>query len=84
MVAAALPLAVAGNVARVASVIVVAQLFGQETGAKWHDYAGFVTFLVAIGLIFTLAKLLEERDSISSAMAAARLDNQAGNDRENN
>ncbi len=83
MVLAALPLAVAGNVARVSSVIIAAQLFGQEAGAKWHDYAGFVTFLVAIGLIFTLAKLLEEKDSMPSGTACPQQGGQAGENTNN-
>jgi exosortase len=60
MILMALPLAVVGNVARVAGVIVVAQAFGEEAGTRFHDGAGFVTFLVALGCIFLLAKLLRE------------------------
>ena len=61
MMLAALPVAIAGNVARVTSVILAAHFFGQEAGATLHDYAGFVTYLVAIGLILALAKWLEQK-----------------------
>jgi exosortase len=60
MIGMAVPLAVVGNVARVAGVIIVAQAFGQDAGTRFHDWAGFVTFLVALGCILALAKLLRE------------------------
>jgi exosortase len=60
MISMALPLAVVGNVARVAGVIIVAQAFGQDAGTRFHDGAGFVTFLVALGCIFLLARFLRE------------------------
>ncbi len=56
----AVPLAVVGNVARITGVIVVAQAFGQDAGTRFHDGAGFITFLVALGCLLLLAKLLRE------------------------
>jgi exosortase len=60
MIAMAVPLAVVGNVARVSGVIIVAQAFGQDAGTRFHDGAGFVTFLVALGCILALSRLLRE------------------------
>ena len=60
MIAMAFPLAVVGNVARITGVIIVAQAFGQDAGTRFHDYAGFITFLVALGCILVLARFLRE------------------------
>jgi len=64
MVAIALPLAVAGNVARITSVIIAAEAFGQEIGAKVHDGAGFITFLLAIGCVAALGGWLREKPAV--------------------
>jgi exosortase len=61
MVAIALPLALAGNVARITSVIIAAEAFGQDVGAKVHDGAGFITFLLAIGCVIALGAWLREK-----------------------
>ncbi len=60
MILMALPLAVVGNVARVTGVIIVAQAFGQDAGTRFHDGAGFITFLVALVCILVLGKFLRE------------------------
>lgn len=61
MMALAVPLALLGNVARVTGVIIVAQVFGQEAGTRFHDGAGFVTFAVALICIFAIAHFIRER-----------------------
>lgn len=60
MIAVALPLAVVGNVARVTAVVITAQVAGHRAGERLHDYAGFVTFAVAIGCVIWLSRLLRE------------------------
>lgn len=64
MMAIAFPLAVIGNVARLTGIIVTAEAFGQKAGMKFHDYAGFVTFLVAIICIMLLGFLLKENEEM--------------------
>jgi len=67
----ALPLALAGNVVRIYSIIVAGALFGQEAGRRVHDYSGFVTFAVALGLALLLVELLRRRLPESGTVAGA-------------
>ncbi len=60
MILLAVPLAVAGNVARITTVIVLAEAFGQHVGAAAETNLGYVTFGVAIGLMFLAGWLLRE------------------------
>jgi exosortase len=62
MMALAIPLALLGNVARVTGVIIVAQVYGEDAGTRFHDGAGFVTFAVALVCIFAIAHFIRERD----------------------
>jgi len=61
MMAAALPLAVVGNVARLMGVIIVAETFGQRAGAYVETKFGFVTFAVVIVCVLVLGRWLEAR-----------------------
>lgn len=55
-----LPIAVAGNVIRVASIAVVATFFGQESAmAFYHDYSGYVMFGAAVLLMMGLGTLIK-------------------------
>jgi exosortase len=56
-----MPLAVVGNLARVISIALVAQVYGQDAATKiYHDYSGYIVFavamsaMVAIGIILNL------------------------------
>jgi exosortase len=60
MVALAFPLAVVGNVARITGVIITGETFGQEAGMKFHDGAGFLTFVVAIAGVLAAGHWLRE------------------------
>ena len=54
-----LPIAVAGNIARVLSIAVVATLFGQEKAMRfYHDYSGYVLFGAAVILMMSWGGLL--------------------------
>ena len=63
MIALAAPLAVAGNVARITTVIILAEAFGHKTGAAAETNLGYVTFAVAIGLMFAAGWLLREKET---------------------
>ena len=57
--AASIPLAIIGNVARITTVALVAEAFGERLALGiYHDYSGFVVFGVAIGLMIGLGGLL--------------------------
>ena len=60
MILLAFPLSVLGNVMRLCFTIVVAELFGQNAGKAVETDAGFVTFAVAIGCVFLVARWLEK------------------------
>lgn len=56
----AIPLAIVGNVIRVITVALVAGTLGQEWAMGfYHDYSGYVVFIVAILLTMGVASLLE-------------------------
>jgi exosortase len=57
---AALPLAVAGNAARVTTVIILGDVFGRNVAMGLEQYLGLVTFTVALGLLLTLGHWLRE------------------------
>ena len=61
MIAAALPLALAGNVARLTAVILTAEVFGQEAGAWVEQKLGLVTFVATVGCVFLLGRWLREK-----------------------
>jgi exosortase len=55
----ALPLAVLGNLARVISIALVAQVYGQDLAAKvYHDWSGFILFPVALTAMVAFGLLL--------------------------
>jgi hypothetical protein len=60
LIGAVLPLAVAGNIARIMAVIVVAEIWGQDAGAKVETNLGFLTFAVAfVGMLLIEGRLRE-------------------------
>jgi len=61
-VAAAMPLAVVGNVVRLCLTIMVAEMFGQAAGKSVETNFGFITFAVAIGCIVLLGRWLEKSE----------------------
>ncbi len=61
MMASAVPLAVAGNVARLTTVILVSELFGQDAGTWLEQKLGLVTFLGSIGGVWLLARWLTKK-----------------------
>ena len=53
------PVAIVANVCRIILVVVVAAFFGQQTAmGLWHDYSGYPIFLISIGLMLALDRLL--------------------------
>lgn len=54
-----MPLAVLGNLARVTSIALVAQVYGQELATKtYHDYSGYIVFGVALSAMVVIGLLL--------------------------
>jgi exosortase/archaeosortase family protein len=60
---AAFPLAVAGNVGRVTTVIVLGDVFGRDIAMQLEQYLGLVTFAVALGCLMLLGHWLQGRRS---------------------
>ena len=55
----AMPLAVLGNMARVTSIALVAQAYGQELATKtYHEYSGYIVFGVALSTMVIIGFLL--------------------------
>ena len=58
-----LPIAILGNVLRVASLLVVANIWGAETGFKfYHDYSSIVFFLSALLLLLLFSRWVRCRE----------------------
>ena len=54
-----IPLAVIGNLARITTVALVAQGFGQDWAMKiYHDYSGYIVFSLAILCMIGLGAML--------------------------
>ena len=60
MMLVALPLAVLGNIVRLSFTIAVAETFGQHAGKAVETDAGYLTFAVAVGCAFLVARWLEK------------------------
>lgn len=57
---AAIPIAIAGNIGRIVTIAIVAQIFGQDAAIKiYHDWSGFLIFAVAILLMALLGSVLQ-------------------------
>ena len=55
----AMPLAVLGNLVRVLSIALVAQVYGQQVATKaYHDYSGYIVFAVALSTMVIIGLLL--------------------------
>ena len=55
----AMPLAVLGNLVRVLSIALVAQVYGQQVATKaYHDYSGYIVFGVALSTMVIIGLLL--------------------------
>jgi len=58
--ACAVPLAIVGNIARIISIALVALWFGQERAVGfYHDYSGYVVFVVAVLLMVQAGAWIE-------------------------
>ncbi|MCP5516067.1 MAG: exosortase/archaeosortase family protein [Verrucomicrobiales bacterium] len=60
VVGLALPLALLGNVMRLTVIVVMAQAFGQEAGNFVHDWFGFVTFALSLGVLMLVGHWLRD------------------------
>ncbi len=58
---AAFPMAVAGNTARVTTLLILGDVFGKDQAMKLEQYLGLVTFAVALGCLFILGRWLQSK-----------------------
>lgn len=60
LILAAFPIALSGNILRVASLMYVARWFGAESAfVYYHDYSGIIFFVIAMALLYPLARLFQ-------------------------
>ncbi len=63
MALATVPIAIVGNIFRVASLLVVANIWGAQAGFSfYHDYSGIVFFLTAFGALLALSRVVQCRE----------------------
>ena len=63
LVLSAIPVAILGNIFRVASLLWVADTWGAGAGTTYyHDYSGFVFFLFAFALLLLLSRAFRCRE----------------------
>lgn len=61
--ACSLPIAVIGNIVRIISICVIASWFGQDVATGYyHDYSGFVTFVVGVCLMISLGEWVRKAE----------------------
>lgn len=59
-----IPMAVAGNIARVITIGIVAHVFGQKRAMDfYHDYSGYIVFVVVILLLMGVGDVLGHRST---------------------
>ena len=63
MMLVAIPLAILGNVVRLCFTIAVAEAFGQKAGKAVETDAGYLTFVVALGSAYLVARWLEKTEA---------------------
>jgi exosortase len=62
--ASAVPIAIAGNVFRITAIAVVARFFGHDAALRlYHDFSGFLVFVVATLLMLWVGRLLSRTES---------------------
>ncbi|HRI80904.1 MAG TPA: EpsI family protein [Opitutaceae bacterium] len=52
------PFTYVGNVVRIGGIIFVAEWFGQKAGEVFHEWAGFLVFVIVLGLVLLSVNLL--------------------------
>ncbi len=55
-----LPFAYVGNVARISGVVFAAEWFGEKAGVLLHEWAGFLVFVIVLGLVLASVNLLRQ------------------------
>ncbi|MEW6302487.1 MAG: exosortase/archaeosortase family protein [Verrucomicrobiota bacterium] len=71
MVAVSVPLAVAGNVVRITTVILAGEIGGQNAGLLIENKFGFVTFAFAVVCMLSIGWLIREKDAPGGESAEA-------------
>lgn len=50
--------AILGNIARIFSILIVAKFMGSQAATNWHEYAGYLSFPMALGAMLGFSALL--------------------------
>lgn len=68
------PIAMVGNMVRIMSICLIATWFGQEVATGYyHDYSGYVVFLVGVSLMLKAGDLLHKHGGLIERLARFRL-----------
>jgi exosortase/archaeosortase family protein len=68
------PMAILGNVCRVLSICLVAHWFGEDIAAGvWHQYVGFLAFIIALWAMLHVVERIEKSGSPSLAFRSRLL-----------
>ena len=54
-----IPLAMAGNCARIISIIITSAAFGEKAALKVHDFSGYIMFIVCVSLMVGVGVLMK-------------------------
>ena len=59
--AMSIPVAVAANIGRIVTIAIVARFWGQDLGMKiYHDYSGYVIFVLCVLMVMGVSGLMEQ------------------------
>jgi len=73
ILASAAVFAILGNVGRIFTIILVAKFAGTKAAASWHEYAGFISFPIAMAAMVGFSKLMNIRRSVAAAPLGKRV-----------
>ncbi len=67
--AMSVPIAAAANIGRIITIAIVALLLGQETGLKlYHDYSGYLVFVLCVLLIIATDRMMSRVGMLKSVL----------------
>lgn len=71
--AASIPVAIAANTLRIFSILVVARTISEDFAkGVYHDYSGYISFAIALGLLLLLSRILNRGLHFSRAKVVVR------------
>lgn len=69
MVVISIPLAIFCNILRLGSVVVAAETFGQKAGDLVHEWSGFLTYAIALVMMFAIGHFWRDKEVVQTESA---------------